>query len=140
VAYQGSNTAVNIGQAAEVSGVSAKRIRYYEHIGLIQPAARNDAGYRCYDEPDVHTLRFVRRARRLGFSIPQIGTLLALWRDRKRNSADVKKVALAHAVDLRVKIEELQSMVDTLEDLASRCDGSMRPDCPIIAQLQGITA
>ena len=128
---------MNIGQAADRSGVSAKRIRYYEQVGLTDPADRTDTGYRQYEERDVHTLRFVRRARRLGFSIPHIGTLLALWRDRNRTSADVKKVALAHVDELRLKINELQSMVDTLENLASHCDGNARPDCPILAELQG---
>ena len=128
---------MNIGQAADRSGVSAKRIRYYEQVGLIDSANRTDTGYRQYDERDVHTFRFIRRARRLGFSIPQIGTLLALWKDRKRNSADVKKVARSHVDELRLKITELQSMVDTLEDLASHCDGNARPDCPILVELQG---
>ena len=129
---------MNIGQAADGAGVSAKRIRYYEQIGLIDAAKRSGAGYRVYDERDLHSLRFIRRARRLGFSIPQIATLLALWRDHQRSSADVKKVVLAHVEDLRGKIAELQSMVDTLEDLAARCEGDSRPDCPILAELQGV--
>ena len=127
-----------IGQVADSAGVSAKRIRYYEQIGLIDAARRSDAGYRVYEERDLHTVHFIRRARQLGFSIPQIATLLALWRDRQRSSADVKKVALAHVEELRGKIEELQSMVDTLDDLAARCDGWSRPDCPILAGLQGV--
>ncbi len=129
---------MNIGQAADGAGVSAKRIRYYEQIGLVDAAKRSGAGYRVYDERDLHSLRFIRRARRLGFSIPQIATLLALWRDHQRSSADVKKVVLAHVEDLRGKIAELQSMVDTLEDLAARCEGDSRPDCPILAELQGV--
>ena len=128
---------MNIGQAADGAGVSAKRIRYYEQIGLIVAAKRSDTGYRVYDERDLHTLRFIRRARQLGFSLSQIATLLALWRDRRRSSANVKKVALAHVAELSMKITELQSMVDTLEDLAARCDGDSRPDCPILADLQG---
>ncbi len=128
---------MHIGQVADSAGVSAKRIRYYEQIGLIAAAKRSDAGYRIYEERDLHTVHFIRRARQLGFSIPQIATLLALWRDRRRCSADVKKVALAHVEELRRKIAELQSMVDTLEDLATRCDGDSRPDCPILAELQG---
>tara|TARA_R110000782_G_scaffold105305_1_gene193290 strand:- start:356 stop:751 length:396 start_codon:yes stop_codon:yes gene_type:complete len=128
---------MNIGQAARVSGIPAKRIRYYEQIGLIAPAARSDAGYRRYDVRDVNTLRFVRRARRLGFSMAQISTLLALWRDQERSSADVKKVALEHVDELREKIDEMQAMVTTLQDLASRCDGGERPDCPILLELQG---
>ena len=114
---------MNIGQAADGAGVSAKR---------------SGTGYRVYDERDLHSLRFIRRARRLGFSIPQIATLLALWRDRQRSSADVKKVVLTHVEDLRGKIAELQSMVDTLENLAARCEGDSRPDCPILAELQGV--
>ena len=131
---------MNIGQAADGAGVSAKRIRYYEQIGLIVAAKRSDAGYRFYDERDLHTLRFIHRARQLGFSLPQIATLLALWQDRRRSSANVKKVALAHVAELSMKITELQSMVDTLEDLAARCDGDSRPDCPILAELQGLGA
>ncbi len=128
---------VNIGQAASSAGVSAKRIRYYEQIGLIGAAQRSDAGYRVYKERDLHTLQFVRRCRQLGFSIPEIATLLELWRDRQRSSADVKQVALAHIEELRTKIAELASMADTLQDLADHCDGDSRPDCPILAELQG---
>lgn len=129
---------MNIGQAADAAGVSAKRIRYYEQIGLVDAAKRSNAGYRVFDEQDLHTLRFVRRSRQLGFSISEIATLLALWRDRRRSSADVKAVALDHIVNLRSKIKELQSMVDTLEHLAAHCEGSSRPDCPILAELQGV--
>ena len=131
---------MNIGQVADSAGISAKRIRYYEQIGLIVAAKRTDAGYRVYDERDLHTLRFIHRARQLGFSLPQIATLLALWQDRRRSSAHVKKVALAHVAELSMKITELQSMADTLEDLAARCDGDSRPDCPILAELQGVGA
>lgn len=129
---------MNIGQAAGAAGVSAKRIRYYEQIGLIDAVTRSGAGYRVYNERDLHTLRFVRRSRQLGFSIPEIATLLALWRDRRRSSADVKAVALIHVAEMRAKITELQSMVDTLEELASQCDGDSRPDCPILVELQGV--
>jgi len=128
---------MNIGQAAAAAGITAKRIRYYEEIGLIEVAARSEAGYRLYGERDLHTLRFVQRARQLGFSIAEIVTLLALWKDRRRSSADVKRVALAHVGELRAKISELQSMVDTLQDLADHCDGDLRPDCPILMELQG---
>jgi Cu(I)-responsive transcriptional regulator len=128
---------MNIGQAADAAGVSAKRIRYYEQIGLIDAATRSGAGYRVYDERDLHTLRFVRRSRQLGFSIPEIAILLALWQDRRRSSADVKAIALVHVAEMRAKIRELQSMVDTLEELASQCDGDSRPDCPILTELQG---
>jgi MerR family copper efflux transcriptional regulator len=106
-------------------------------IGLIDAAARSGAGYRVYDGHDLHTLRFVRRSRQLGFSIPEISTLLALWRDRGRSSADVKQLALAHVEELCTKILELQSMVEILQDLADHCDGNSRPDCPILAELQG---
>lgn len=126
---------MNIGQAAEASGVSAKMIRYYEATGLIAPAPRSAAGYRHYSESDVHTLRFVRRARDLGFTVGQIAGLLALWRDRSRHSADVKEIALGHVASLRRKIAELEEMAVTLETLAERCHGDRRPDCPILADL-----
>ena len=130
---------MNIGQAAAATGVSAKRIRYYEQIGLVQSAARSESGYRVYDQQDIHALRFVRRARGLGFSLPEIETLLALWRDSKRSSADVKAVALAHVEELQTKIAEMQSMADTLLELANRCDGGARPNCPILKELEGET-
>lgn len=126
---------MNIGQAAEASGVSAKMIRYYEQIGLIPKAARSGTGYRHYGASDVHTLRFVRRARDLGFSVEQIGELLALWRDRRRSSASVKAVAQSHIDRLKAKIAELQSMVQTLEHLADHCHGDERPECPILEDL-----
>ncbi|AFK54079.1 Cu(I)-responsive transcriptional regulator [Tistrella mobilis] len=126
---------MNIGQAAKASGVSAKMIRYYEQTGLIPKAIRSDAGYRNYSPSDVHTLRFIRRARDLGFSVEQIAELLALWRDRGRASADVKAVALSHVAGLKAKIAELQAMTRTLEHLAATCQGDDRPDCPIIEDL-----
>ncbi len=126
---------MNIGQAAKTSGVSAKMIRYYEQIGLIPEAARSNAGYRRYGATDVHTLRFIRRARDLGFSVEQIGELLALWRDRSRSSARVKAVAKSHVDGLKAKIAELQSMVRTLEHLADHCHGDERPECPILEDL-----
>lgn len=126
---------MNIGQAAKASGVSAKMIRYYESIGLISPAARSDAGYRHFSEIEVHTLRFIRRARDLGFTVEQIAELLALWQDRSRKSADVKKMAMSHVATLRQKIEKLESMVVTLTKLASCCHGDERPDCPILEDL-----
>lgn len=128
---------MNIGEAADAAAVTAKRIRYYEQIGLVSAAPRTDAGYRVYSDRDVHPLRFIRRARGLGFSMAQITTLLALWQDKSRSSADVKAVASAHVRTLLTKIGELQSMVDTLTDLATRCDGDSRPDCPILGELQG---
>ena len=123
---------MNIGQAAEASGVSAKMIRYYEQIGLIEPPARSQSGYRVYAEPNVHTLRFVRRARSLGFSVEETGALLALWRDRSRASADVKTLALKHVAELEEKAAALQALAATLRHLASHCHGDERPDCPIL--------
>ena len=129
---------MNIGQAAKASGVSAKMIRYYESIGLIHPAARSDAGYRHFSEIEIHTLRFIRRSRDLGFTVEQIADLLALWQDRSRKSADVKKMAMSHAAALRQKIEKLESMVVTLTKLASCCHGDERPDCPILEDLSAV--
>ena len=128
---------MNIGQAAKASGVSAKMIRYYEETGLIPAAGRSAAGYRVYTDQDVHMLRFVRRARDLGFPVEAIGELLGLWRDRTRHSADVKRLALAHVADLRAKIRQLEEMALTLESLASCCHGDDRPHCPILADLEG---
>ncbi len=126
---------MNIGKAADASGVSAKMIRYYELIGLIAPVRRTGSGYRDYRDEDVHVLRFIRRARDLGFSVDDIGGLLALWQDKQRASADVKQIAMGHVAALRRKIAELQGMVDTLQALASHCHGDDRPDCPILADL-----
>lgn len=126
---------MNIGQASEASGVSSKMIRYYEQTGLIPKAARRDSGYRDYDDADVHRLRFIRGARDLGFTVEQIGDLLALWSDRDRASADVKALALGHVDALKQKQAEIAAMIATLENLASRCHGDDRPDCPIIEGL-----
>ncbi len=126
---------MNIGQAARFSGVSAKMIRYYEQVGLIPQAIRSDAGYRHYSSPDAHSLRYIRRARDLGFSVEQISGLLVLWRDRDRASADVKAMALLHVAGLKAKIAELQIMAQTLEHLADHCHGNDGPACPIIADL-----
>lgn len=126
---------MNIGEAAKASGVSAKMIRYYESIGLIPAPARTAAGYRVYSDSDIHTLRFVRRARDLGFSVERISRLLALWQDRSRASADVKRLALAHVEELERKARDLQEMAETLKHLANTCHGDSRPDCPIIASL-----
>ena len=128
---------MNIGQAAEASGVSAKMIRHYEQIGLLAPASRSDAGYRRYGPADVDTLRFVRRARDLGFSLEAIGDLLDLWRDRSRASGEVKALALTHVGALEAKIAELQSMGRTLRHLAEACHGDGRPECPILDDLAG---
>ena len=126
---------MNIGRAAKISGVSPKMIRYYEQTGLIPKAARQDSGYRDYDDADVHRLRFIRRARDLGFTVEQIGELLGLWSDRSRASADVKAFALEHIERLKEKMAEIEAMVRTLETLANHCHGDDRPDCPIIEGL-----
>lgn len=124
---------MNIGEAANRSGVSAKMIRYYESIGLINPPPRTAAQYRVYADDDVHTLRFVRRSRDLGFSLEETRELLALWRDKSRASADVKALAMAHVRELEEKAAELKAMADTLRHLATHCHGDHRPDCPILA-------
>jgi len=126
---------MNIGRASAESGISAKMIRYYEGIGLIPAASRSDGGYREYSDNDVHTLRFIRRARDLGFTVEQMVELLALWRDRKRASADVKRIALKHVEELERKARELREMSGTLRHLADHCKGNERPDCPIINEL-----
>ena len=127
---------MNIGRAAKISGVSPKMIRYYEQTGLIPKAARQDSGYRDYDDADVHRLRFIRRARDLGFTVEQIGELLGLWSDRSRASADVKAFALEHIERLKEKMAEIEAMVRTLETLANHCHGDDRPDCPILRDLE----
>jgi MerR family copper efflux transcriptional regulator len=129
---------VKIGDASAASGISQRMIRHYEKIGLIPAAARRDSGYRDYDRRDVHTLRFIGRARDLGFPIEEIRQLVALWHDRERSSADVKSLALARAEDLRRKAHELNEMQRALEHLASRCHGDDRPDCPILGDLAGV--
>lgn len=128
---------MTIGQAAKASHVSAKMIRHYESIGLLSKAQRTNAGYRLYDEADVHTLRFIQRARSLGFPLETIRTLLALWRNRRRSSAQVKELATKHVTELERKIAEMQSMVRTLKHLAHHCHGDERPDCPILDDLAG---
>jgi len=127
---------MNIGDAASRSGVSAKMIRYYERIGLIPTASRTASGYREYEPRDVHMLRFIARARDLGFSVAEITELLDLWRDKDRRSADVKALAQARVRDLRHKIAHLQDMADTLEELANACAGNERPTCPILQRLE----
>ena len=126
---------MNIGTASTASGVSAKMIRYYEETGLIPAIRRSDAGYRVYGDRDIQMLRFVRRARDLGFPVDQIGELLALWRDTSRHSADVKYLANQRIDELHRKIDAMQDMVATLQTLADNCQGDARPDCPILADL-----
>lgn len=128
---------MNIGQAANASGVSAKMIRYYEQIGLIRPPSRTDSNYRVYDSNDVHVLRFIRRARTLGFSMEETSALLALWQDKARASAEVRDIASGHVAALEAKIAELESMVGTLKHLVHCCQGDDRPDCPILDDLAG---
>jgi len=127
----------NIGEAAEASGVSAKMIRHYEDIGLVPKAGRTVAGYRIYRDPDVHVLRFIRRARDLGFTMKEIAGLLGLWQNKRRASADVKRLAAKHIADLDARIAELQGMRRTLEHLVHCCHGDDRPECPILEDLAG---
>lgn len=128
---------MNIGQAANASGVTAKMIRYYESIGLITPADRTESNYRVYGTDDIHTLRFIKRARTLGFSMDETAALLGLWQDKSRASADVRAIATNHIADLERKITELQEMAGTLKHLVHCCSGDDRPDCPILGQLAG---
>ena len=128
---------MRIGQVARASGASAKMIRHYESIGLVAPADRRASNYRDYSDEDVHRLRFIRRARDLGFPIERIRDLLALWSDRGRSSADVKRIALDHVTELEGRIAEMRSMAETLRGLAQACAGNARPDCPIIEGLAG---
>ena len=127
----------NIGAAARLTGVSAKMIRHYEDIGLLPRVERTASGYRLYGEADLHRLRFVRRARSLGFSIRDIGALLGLWDDPRRASRDVKRLAQAQIDDLERRIAEMQSMQRTLRELALRCHGDTRPECPVLDDLAG---
>jgi len=128
---------LNIGEAARASGVSAKMIRHYEAINLISAPKRTYSGYRTYSEQDVHALRFVHQARRLGFSIKQIGELLGLWQNQQRPSSKVKSLALEHIAELDQKISEMVAMKATLAHLADHCNGDDRPECPI---LEGLAA
>jgi MerR family copper efflux transcriptional regulator len=128
---------MNIGEAAKASGVSAKMIRHYESVELLPPASRTDSGYRQYSDKDLHTLRFIRRSRDLGFSIDEIRDLLGLWQDRKRPSRQVKALAQVHLDDLEHKLEELRAMKAALTHLVHCCHGDDRPDCPILEELAG---
>tara|TARA_R100000657_G_C4668040_1_gene112144 strand:+ start:559 stop:966 length:408 start_codon:yes stop_codon:yes gene_type:complete len=132
----GEEANVNIGEAAGRSGVSAKMIRHYESIGLIKDSKRSAAGYRLYGDVDLHNLRFIKRARSLGFSLAQVSQLLSLWQDRSRASADVKRLAMAHVEELDNKVAELTAMRDLLHELAVSCHGDNRPDCPILQNLE----
>ena len=126
---------VNIGEAARLSGVSAKMVRHYEGLGLLPRVARTDSGYRQYSEAEVHTLRFIKRARDLGFSMDEIGELVGLWQNRRRASANVRRVAQKHAEDLAQRIAAMQAMQKTLHHLIHCCHGDERPECPILEEL-----
>jgi Cu(I)-responsive transcriptional regulator len=125
----------NIGEAATRSGVSAKMVRHYESLGLLPQVQRTESGYRQYRIAEVHTLRFIRRARDLGFSMAEIAELLKLWQNRRRASADVKRIASGHVADLQRRIDEMSAMKRTLEALVGCCHGDQRPDCPILEGL-----
>ena len=128
---------MNIGEAAALSGLPAKTIRYYEEAGLVTPAARGNNGYRRYSEQDIHRLRFLQRARSLGFSIQECRELLSLYEDKSRASADVKAIARQHLQDIERKITELESLRDLLGELVAKCHGDARPDCPSLQELAG---
>ncbi|HYE40436.1 MAG TPA: Cu(I)-responsive transcriptional regulator [Ramlibacter sp.] len=136
-AATGAAWPVNIGDAARLSGVSAKMVRHYEGLGLLPPVARTDSGYRQYNEADVHTLRFIKRARDLGFSMEEIGELVGLWQNRRRASASVRRVAQKHADELAQRIAAMQEMQQTLQHLIHCCHGDDRPECPILEDLAG---
>ena len=128
---------VNIGEAARRSAVSAKMLRYYESLGMLGEVNRTDSGYRQYSAGDVHTLRFIKRSRDLGFSMAEVASLIGLWQDRGRTSASVKKLAQRHVDDLSARIAAMQAMQRTLQDLLCHCQGDARPDCPILDDLAG---
>ena len=131
-----SDTATwNISEAARRSGVSAKMVRHYESLGLLPTVQRTESGYRQYGEAEVHTLRFIRRARDLGFSMDEIGQLLKLWQNRRRSSAEVRRIASRHIEDLSRKLAEMEAMRRTLQHLVHCCHGDERPDCPILDEL-----
>lgn len=134
-ALPGVDWPVHIGEAATLSGVSAKMVRHYEALGLLAPMGRTDSGYRLYNAADVHTLRFIKRARDLGFSMADIGELVGLWNDQQRASAQVKQIAQRHVLALRERIEQLQAMERSLQHLTQCCQGNDRPDCPILDDL-----
>jgi MerR family copper efflux transcriptional regulator len=132
-----ADTPLNIGQAAEQSGVSAKMVRHYESLGLLGHVQRTDSGYRQYSPADVHVLRFIKRARNLGFSMAEIGELVGLWKDKRRASAKVKRIAQKHLDELNQRVAALQDMQQTLAHLIEGCSGNERPDCPILDTLSG---
>lgn len=127
----------NIGEAARRSGVSARMVRHYEGLGLLPAVARTESGYRQYSEADIHTLRFVKRSRDLGFSMEEIAELVGLWHNRRRTSASVKRIAQKHLGELEQRIADMQAMQRTLSHLVHCCHGDARPDCPILEDLAG---
>lgn len=129
---------MNIGEVAKISGVSAKMIRKYEDSGLVPKAKRNVSGYRSYSENDVHSFRFIKTARSLGFSLKDIKELLSLWKNKKRASSNVKKIAQMHIEQLELKVNEINTMLNTLKHLTKNCHGDDRPDCPILDNLERI--
>ena len=132
-----TDISVTIGEAAQQSGVSAKMVRHYEALGLLGTVARTDSGYRLYSPADVHTLRFIKRCRDLGFSMAEIAELVGLWQNRRRASSSVKRIAQKHVDELTQRIEAMQSMQRTLATLVGCCHGDDRPDCPILDDLAG---
>lgn len=126
---------MNIGEVAELSSVNSKMIRRYEELGIIPKAGRSMSGYRQYSETDVHILRFVKRARELGFSMKDIKQLVSLWKNKNRPSSQVKSIAVKHKNELEKKLKEIQSMLSTLNNLVNTCHGDDRPDCPILENL-----
>ncbi|WP_397411779.1 Cu(I)-responsive transcriptional regulator [Polaromonas sp.] len=132
------STPMNIGEAARHSGVSAKMVRHYELLGLLPHVHRSDSGYRQYSDTEVHTLRFIKRSRELGFSMPEIAELVSLWQNRRRASENVRRIAQKHADDLAQRIAAMQAMQKTLGHLIHCCQGNDRPDCPILDDLAGV--
>ena len=130
----------NIGEAASRSGVSAKMVRHYESLGLLPSVARTESGYRQYTDKEVHTLRFIRRSRDLGFSMAEIADLLKLWQNRRRSSADVRRIATKHVDELDRRLAEMAGMRKSLQHLIHCCHGDHRPDCPILDELEGLQA
>jgi MerR family copper efflux transcriptional regulator len=136
---QGTRASVTIGDAARQSGVSAKMLRHYESLGLLGNVARTDSGYRLYTVADVHTLRFIKRSRDLGFSMLEIAELVNLWQNHSRASASVKQIAQKHLESLAQRIEGMQAMQRSLQTLLQHCHGDDRPDCPILDDLSGVS-
>ena len=131
---------MNIGEAAALAAVTPKMVRHYESLGLVPAVSRTDSGYRQYTEAEVHTLRFIKRARELGFSMDEIADLAGLWHNRRRASANVRRIAQKHADELAQRIESMQAMQRTLKHLIHCCNGDDRPDCPILDDLAGLRA